>query len=116
MSEDKEGSIDEPCCPDCGVSPGEWHRPGCDVEQCPFCGGQLIRCEPDTPLDDRIKWDGQWPGEKKCLEWGWFAKFTSRGWKRCGRNDPQRQPDLDRLRVDASWHREEKCFVRKLKK
>jgi hypothetical protein len=32
-------------CHDCGVSEGQLHKPGCDMEQCPFCGGQLISCD-----------------------------------------------------------------------
>lgn len=32
-------------CFDCGVEPGKYHHWGCDREQCPKCGGQLISCE-----------------------------------------------------------------------
>ena len=31
-------------CHDCGCKEGELHQPGCDMERCPFCGGQLISC------------------------------------------------------------------------
>lgn len=32
-------------CPDCGVAHGGLHHPGCDIEECPLCGGQIIACE-----------------------------------------------------------------------
>lgn len=42
-------------CHDCGVRVGGYHHPGCDMEICPFCGGQLLACpcvlEPTKPLE-----------------------------------------------------------------
>lgn len=31
-------------CHDCNVGSGNYHHPGCDMERCPQCGGQLISC------------------------------------------------------------------------
>ncbi len=38
--------FDEPSgrCHDCGIKHGGKHHPGCDVERCPRCEGQLISC------------------------------------------------------------------------
>lgn len=50
-------------CHDCGVTPGGFHHPGCDMEICPKCGGQLISCgcldeqEEETDWED-IDWTG----------------------------------------------------------
>lgn len=38
--EDEEGLS----CHDCGVIHGNYHHPGCDMEICPRCEGQLISC------------------------------------------------------------------------
>lgn len=36
-------------CGDCNAGPGQPHHPGCDIERCPNCGGQMLMClgEPD---------------------------------------------------------------------
>lgn len=31
-------------CPDCNIRGLGRHHPGCDIEKCPKCGGQLISC------------------------------------------------------------------------
>lgn len=31
-------------CGDCGVKPGGFHHPGCDLQRCPRCAGQFISC------------------------------------------------------------------------
>jgi hypothetical protein len=31
-------------CGDCGVAPGGVHHFGCDLEDCPACGWQLLSC------------------------------------------------------------------------
>jgi hypothetical protein len=43
-------------CVDCGVEKGAWHHLGCDMEECPRCGWQLISCgcwfdDGDDPWD-----------------------------------------------------------------
>ena len=31
-------------CPECKVKKFAFHHPGCPVERCPYCSGQLINC------------------------------------------------------------------------
>lgn len=38
-----EGDADARCH-DCNVMPGEYHHPGCDAEECPECGCQVLSC------------------------------------------------------------------------
>lgn len=101
-------------CPDCGVSPGEFHRSGCDLEQCPYCGRQLISCicSKAPPLDDRLPWTGLWPGVAECREFGWFARRgPGRGWVPCRADEEGAVEDLNRLHTEAKWDRREKRFV-----
>ncbi len=47
------GSADRPCH-DCCVIKGEYHVPGCDVDRCPACGGQLwLGCDCELPENSR---------------------------------------------------------------
>lgn len=48
-------------CGDCGVEPGEMHKAGCDVEQCPECGGQSIGCDCIYAF---LSKELDWPGGK----------------------------------------------------
>lgn len=36
--------MNEDICPSCGTEAGSLHSLGCPVEVCPWCGGQLSRC------------------------------------------------------------------------
>jgi len=31
-------------CGDCGVARGGFHHPGCDLQRCGACGGQMLCC------------------------------------------------------------------------
>lgn len=48
-------------CHDCNIVHGGNHHPGCDVERCPRCDGQLISCgcldeEADDLIDMAVKY------------------------------------------------------------
>jgi hypothetical protein len=43
--EQEDWNADEVQCHDCAVIKGQYHVPGCDVEECPACGWQAISCE-----------------------------------------------------------------------
>jgi len=32
-------------CGDCAAKPGGFHHPGCDVQRCPLCEGQMMSCD-----------------------------------------------------------------------
>lgn len=101
------------CCPDCGVAPGEFHMPGCDIEPCPYCGGQAMFCGCDAPLDDRLAWTGHWPGELEALNHGYTCLSSSRGYIPCSPDTPGAEPDLNRFHADYEWSRSGRCYVRR---
>ncbi len=39
------GGVNPSECHDCAARIGHYHHTGCDWEQCPNCGGQLLTCE-----------------------------------------------------------------------
>jgi hypothetical protein len=103
------------CCPDCNAGVGELHVPGCDVERCPYCGGQVflgLCC--GQPLDerDRMPWTGLWPGEADCREFGWYVRMVPGvGWERCAAGEPGAREDLNRLYMEAIWDPAQKRHV-----
>jgi hypothetical protein len=115
-------------CHDCGAKPGEYHKSNCDVERCPFCGGQALQCFYENSHGelececkrklvtdaDRMPWTGEWPGEAECVEYGFYSYFDH-GWKKCGKDHPGAGPDLNRLMTECVWSRKLKKFVPKPK-
>jgi hypothetical protein len=92
-------------CHDCGATPGELHKIGCDSPHCTICGTQLLQCghvkgnSVHTGIESQevmilceamslfSKWvvDGEW---KPGLERG--------HWQACGRDDPAGSYDLNK--------------------
>lgn len=45
MAWQEDDSFKVATCHDCGCKEGQFHEHDCDMERCPFCGGQLISCD-----------------------------------------------------------------------
>ncbi len=97
-------------CHYCGAQEGEFHKPGCDMELCPFCKGQLISC---NCCYKKLKIDvspGTWAykhGLTDEQDKQWDAMLRKKGLipyaptmdvcSRCGRRSPEffKVPDQD---------------------
>ena len=70
-------------CHDCGVLEGEIHWFGCDMETCPWCGGQLLGCPCVGKQLKLHKDDTDWihhimtkfPSRHNSEEWLRFSKI-----------------------------------------
>ncbi len=51
-NEQDDWGADTRPCHDCRVVKGQYHVPGCDVERCPVCGGQVIGCDCNYDEDE----------------------------------------------------------------
>ncbi len=41
---DERAAMRSSSCGDCGVRRGGFHHPGCDLQRCPACSGQMLSC------------------------------------------------------------------------
>lgn len=82
-------------CHDCGVSPGDKHIEGCDIERCSTCNGQALSCVCDSP---RETWTGI-AYEKELLYCEdnnlWVHWMTGLGWVKCDKDDEGATHDLN---------------------
>ena len=76
-------------CHDCDCLEGEIHKLGCDMETCPFCGGQLLSCDCCyTQLGYEIDETKSYNGLPKEVymhglldeeEWKWYEILVKKG-------------------------------------
>jgi hypothetical protein len=105
-------------CPDCGVTIGAAHEDACDVARCLWTGRQRLACPGGHACGQDI-WTGEWPGDQAARAFGWFVRWDGRpseggrGWVRTTAEDPDAEPDLNRLVTDARWDRSARRWVQR---
>ncbi len=120
-------AVELTACHDCAVLPGYEHADGCDVARCPECGMQRLQCEEHEDSTLPAIWTGIWPGVIECVEYDlwnkWvdkdgnkleFSDFDTPGhWQETTAEDPDREPDLNRLHtLPLKWSKRLQRFVK----
>jgi Zn-finger nucleic acid-binding protein len=98
-------------CPECQAAPREWHRLGCEWEQCPNCGEHWVDCDCLPALHDRLAWTGCCSWLDACIEFGFFEKEVDGKWVACRGDDSESQPDVSRLSRKCRWNQVERKYV-----
>lgn len=94
-------------CDGCGAAVGETHDRICDVARCRATGLQWAACDHSLPAvvpHEIDTWTGRWPGQADCERLGFYTRLVpGQGWIPCGPDEPDAQPDLNRLYAEATW-------------
>ncbi len=100
-------SAAQPRCQGCGAACGEQHDRVCDIARCRATGLQWRSCDHSrvaAVAHEPDRWTGRWPGEEDCERLGLFTRLVpGQGWVACAADQPEAQPDLNRLYAEASW-------------
>lgn len=73
--------MEKDICHDCGAKEGELHNYGCDMERCPFCGGQLATCSCKySMLEYNYDWNAKWCGLPKEVYENGLPKEKEKAW------------------------------------
>ena len=94
-------------CHDCGCHVGDNHTPGCDMERCPKCNGQLISCDCFVKDDkfDEVEFEKyspeKWSGimyediRKICEDKDLYCYWSFNTWVECDINHPEAIHDIN---------------------
>jgi hypothetical protein len=101
-------------CYACGATPGQYHKRGCDWEDCPHCGLQLLWCGHMAIVrqPERMPFRELETRERAALEYGWYCILVpGRGWRLCRQGTPNCRLNLNRVMESCDWDKEQKKWV-----